>query len=302
MTPPANLLYIQDEGQLLKLRDSTRERRSDWLVRCIPNLFPALSQSGGRSLSRGLQGRFPHSKRAAKGAHEIIIESPVHDDHPHRANQEQIALWLQAAIDRVNVLGRTKNIVAVSVFRNHGREAGASIAHAHSQIIATPLVPPRVEEEQRALNSFHEETGRCALCYVRAAESNSERKILNTRYFSVFTPWASVFPFEFWIVPKRHSATIVDLSKEEIADLAKTIGSSFRALARLLSDPPYNLIFHLRPSTRREKTYHWHIEVYPKLSIHAGFELGTGMYINTLKPEAAAKALISRVECESKVD
>jgi UDPglucose--hexose-1-phosphate uridylyltransferase len=134
-------------------------------------------------------------------------------------------------------------------------------------------------------------TGECALCQIRAHEVKSPRKILSLPNFAVLTPWASVFPFEFWIIPRRHQSSVADLTFDEIEELANVFRVSFRALARLLSDPPYNLAFHLGPTNAHDDVYHWHIEVYPKLAIQAGFELGSGMYLNTMKPEAAAQAL-----------
>ena len=282
------------DNQILELKDRGRERRSDWLVRCIPNLYPALS-SAHSSLSLEKRTEFPHISRRAVGAHLIIIESPRHDDHPHHASERQIELWLHAAIDLVNELERAKYSKGVALFRNHGREAGASIAHAHSQIIATPVVPALMQQELRAMQKFQNEEGTCALCRIRAIEAKSERKILDMKNFTVFAPWASVFPFEFWIVPKRHWPKILGLSNDEIKDLSAAIKLSFRALANAVSDPPYNMIFHQSPSKSQDKAFHWHIEVYPKLSIHAGFELGTGTYINTLMPETAATALVSTI-------
>jgi UDPglucose--hexose-1-phosphate uridylyltransferase len=196
----------------------------------------------------------------------------------------------------VNELERTEPSKTVALFRNHQREAGASIAHAHSQIITTPIIPALIDQERRAMRRFQSEEGSCALCRIRATEAKSERKILDLKHFTVFAPWASIFPFEFWIVPKRHSPKIFNLSGDEIKDLSATIKLSFQALAKAVSDPPYNAIFHQSPSRSHDETFHWHIEVYPKLSIHAGFELGMGTYINSLKPEVAARALVSAAE------
>jgi len=295
LTPPAKLLYAPEDGKILELKDRGRQRRSDWLVRCIPNLYPALNSA---SVSHSLKNRtrFPHVSLRAIGTHLIIIESPKHDDHPHHASHKQIELWLRAAIDLMRELEKTRHSIAVSLFRNHGREAGASIAHPHSQIITTPIIPARIEQEHRAMRNFLNQEGVCALCRVRAAEAKSQRKILDEKNFTVFAPWASIFPFEFWIVPKRHSPKVIDLSSDEIKNLSVTIKSSLQALAIAVSDPPYNAIFHQSPSRSHEDVFHWHIEVYPKLSIHAGFELGTGTYINTLKPEIAARALTTIVK------
>ncbi len=293
LTPPAELLFAQSKGKILKLRDSGSRRRSDWLVRCVRNMYPALSPNS-RSVRGSVQGRFRYLRHRAEGFHEVLIESPSHNDHPHHAAQRQTELWLQGAIDRISALEGKRSTAAIALFRNHGKEAGASLTHAHSQIIASPMVPPKIQQEEQALKRIKKETGECALCQIRAAESRSERKILDQQDFTVFAPWASIFPFEFWIVPKRHSNTIVDLSQQEITSLATTIRLAFGALARTVLDPPYNSIFHLVPSMKAEG-FHWHLEVYPKLAIHAGFELGTGMYINSMKPEIAAKALAKSV-------
>jgi len=288
LTPPANLLFIRQPGGILKTADKGRTRRSDWVVRSIPNLYPAVSPVALRSKRND---QFPFLRQTAFGFHEIIIESPRHDDHPHRASQAQTKLWVEAAIDRVSDLSDRKGVESIVLFRNHGKEAGASITHAHSQIITTPIVPTRLREEYEALKRFRRTTGDCALCKIRAHEAKSPRRVLSSDDYDVITPWASVFPFEFWIIPKRHSPSIVGLSAGQVEELAKTLRLSLKALAGLLSDPPYNLAFHLAPTGAHDGVFHWHIEVYPKLAVWAGFELGSGMYINTMKPETAAQAL-----------
>jgi UDPglucose--hexose-1-phosphate uridylyltransferase len=288
LTPPANLLFIPHPGGVIRTFDKGHRRRSDWLVRCIPNLYPAVNTLASRTKR---SDQFPFMRRTAFGFHEIIIESPRHDDHPHRASQSQTKLWLDAAIDRVSDLSNREGVESIVLFRNHGKEAGASIAHAHSQIITTPVVPTRLEEEFEALKRFRRMTGNCALCKVRAHEAKSPRRVLSLYDYDVMTPWASVFPFEFWIIPKRHSSSIIGLSAREVEELAKALRLSLKALAGLLSDPPYNLAFHLAPTRAHDGVFHWHVEVYPKLAVWAGFELGSGMYINTMKPETAARAL-----------
>lgn len=287
LTPPANLLYFREKGRVAKSKDVGQPRRSDWVVRCVHNIFPALN-STARHLSPKIRSHFPYIDREPIGVHEVIIESPRHQDHPHRTNPGQIELWLEAAFDRMSQLGATRRIASFALFRNHGREAGASLAHAHSQLIGTAFVPTQIEREYEALKAFREKKGTCSLCQIAAIESKSERKILKTSDFVVIAPWASVFPFEFWIIPIKHSATF---SRGDLIGLSKVIWLSFGALAGAVSDPPYNSIFHLAPLQSRDDVFHWHLEVYPKLSVHAGFELGTGVYINTLKPEDAARAL-----------
>jgi UDPglucose--hexose-1-phosphate uridylyltransferase len=288
MTPPATLLYVARQNRLQKIAHEGPRRRSDWVVRCVPNMYPAvqLNRSGS-----GYSKRPPLAQRPAVGFHEIIIESPIHDDHPHRATQEQIAFWLRAAIDRVKDLARQKEVRSIVLFRNHGVEAGASIAHAHSQLITTPIVPPQIEEEYEALTRSRRIAGECALCQVVDREPKSPRGILSMTDFSVIAPWASLCPFEFWIMPKQHNSSIVKLRSTQVEELSKILHISLVGLAELLSDPPYNLVFHFGPTKAKGNAFHWHIRVYPKLSIQAGFELGSGIYINTMKPEAAAQAL-----------
>jgi UDPglucose--hexose-1-phosphate uridylyltransferase len=267
-------------------------RRSDWLVRCVNNIYPALN-STARRRSLTIKSHFPYLEREPVGVHEVIIESPRHQDHPHRAKPEQVRLWLEAAIDRMSQMSVDRRIASFALFRNYGREAGASLAHAHSQLIGTAFVPTQIEQEYQALKAFREKRSICALCQIATSEPRSERRILKTPDFVVIAPWASIFPFEFWIIPTKHKGRF---SRGDLGELSKVIWLSFGALADAVSDPPYNSIFHLAPSRSREEVFHWHLEVYPKLSIHAGFELGTGTYINTLKPEDAAKALAFTVK------
>ena len=288
LTPPATLLYISRGDTILKAKDDDGERRSDWAVRCVPNKYPIVGLVGYRSERFN---NFPLRRRSGVGFHEVVIESPQHDDHPHRASRKQIELWLNAANDRVRYFAKHKEVASVVMFRNYGKDAGASIAHAHSQIITTPIIPKRIRQEHAAFKLSRKTSGDCALCHVRLREIKSPRRILATPNFSIIAPWASVFPFEFWIIPKIHRVSPVELTDHEVEELADVLQISLTALASLLSDPPYNLVFHMGPAKTHDKLYHWHIKVYPKLSTQAGFELGSGMYINTVMPEVAAEVL-----------
>ena len=179
----------------------------------------------------------------------------------------------------------------MSIFRNHGQQAGASLSHAHSQIIATPFVPTLIQQEMDASKAFYEEKGKCVFCDIIEKESKSPRLIHENTDFVVFAPYASINPMEFWIVPKKHAANILNLDDAEVSALAKALKSSLKALKDLVNDPPYNYGFHLAVNKDAQNYYHWHLEVYPKLSIWAGFELSTGTYINTVPPETAAEGL-----------
>lgn len=179
----------------------------------------------------------------------------------------------------------------VSIFRNQGVEAGASLSHAHSQIIATPFVPKTVEEEMKSSRKYWAEDRECIFCRILKKERKGPRFILEDSSFVVFAPWASINPMEFWILPKKHDATLLDMSRSEVKSLADTLKNCLCGLKKLVNDPPYNYGFHLAINKDANEYYHWHLEVYPKLAIWAGFEKSTGIYINTVTPEAAAESL-----------
>lgn len=286
LTPPATLLYVFEDGELKKIRDEDGNRRGDWIVRCIPNLYPAFMPPEHES-ARFSQTECCHVSIDALGHHEVLVESPNHDEHPGVARISQLVLMINALRDRCLFLMGKDYVRYVSIFRNHGASAGASLSHAHSQIIATPIIPRILGEEKVASERYYEEKGRCVFCDIVGMEAKSERFIWENNEFVVFAPWAPTNPFEFWIFPKRHQSTILELTDSEIRGLAEALRVSLGGLRSLLNDPPYNYGFHMIP----EKYYHWHIEVYPKLAVWAGFEKSTGMYINTMPPEEAAKNL-----------
>ncbi|MEM3591921.1 MAG: DUF4921 family protein [Candidatus Bathyarchaeia archaeon] len=286
LTPPASLIYFMEDDGLKKDHDKNGDRRKDWIIRCIPNLYPAFSPQNSES-SSSFQGDYIHVSRGAFGYHEVLIESPNHDEHLGVARITQLTHVLNALKDRVSFFMSKEYVKYVSIFRNHGVSAGASLSHAHSQIIATPILPKILEEERSASERHYAEKGHCVFCKIIEVEAKSERFIWENADFLVFAPWAPINPFEFWIFPKRHQSSILELTGEETRYLAEALRISFGGLRSLLNDPPYNLGFHMIP----EKHYHWHIEVYPKLAIWAGFEKSTGMYINTMPPEEAARNL-----------
>jgi UDPglucose--hexose-1-phosphate uridylyltransferase len=294
LTPRAVLLYLTDgRGGVSKARDTRTRRIRGWSIRCFPNLYPALSP---RSRLVERRSSVLHVSRPGKGYHEIVVESPDHGEHPGVARLGQLKLVLRGYLDRLSALSNEPSVRYVSIFRNHGLEGGASLSHAHSQIIGTPLVPKTIEDELRVSRAFWKKRNACAYCRLVSIERRSPRLIHENDYFVAIAPWASIFPFEFWIVPKRHSPSLSSIRADEIGSLAVTMRATLGSLAAALGDPPYNYGFHTSPSVGRHHYYHWHLEVYPRLSRLAGFELSTGMYINTLLPEAAARLLRARVK------
>ncbi|MEM2904858.1 MAG: galactose-1-phosphate uridylyltransferase [Candidatus Bathyarchaeia archaeon] len=284
-TPPATLLYMPSNGGITKTADTAEgPRQEGWLVRSFPNLYPALRPREAVILP---SEEFAF-RRDAVGAHEVLVESPRHDEHPGAARLPQLRLVVEAYIDKVRELSRW---AYVQVFRNHGEEAGASLSHAHSQIIATPMVPRLLVEELEASRAYWEEKGRCPHCLILTLERGGDRFIYENDHFLALSPWAAVYPFEFWILPKRHQSTLLELQAEEKANLTRALRVCLGALAQVLNDPPYSYGLHIAPSAGGYSLYHWHLEVYPKLTLQAGFENSTGMFINVTPPEDAAQSL-----------
>jgi len=286
-TPPAVLVYLKGEKGVVKEKDTDGLRHKDWLIRCVPNLYSAFSPpEKGESFKSG----------KAVGHHEVLIESPDHSEHPAVARISQLVHVVNGYVDRLKALSSQPYVKYVSIFRNHGLDAGASLSHAHSQIIAMPTMPAIPGDELRASKKFHEEHGTCVFCGILEKEKSGPRFIWENESFVAFAPWAAVHPFEFWILPKKHQATLLDIELEAIEDLAGALKTCLGGLKSLLNDPPYNFGFHIAPSAEADKFYHWHLEVYPKLTIWAGFEKSTGMYINVVPPEDAAQNLKDAIE------
>jgi UDPglucose--hexose-1-phosphate uridylyltransferase len=295
-TPPATLVYIPSDGKIRKERDENGFRHKNWLIRCVPNMYPAFTPPNNEE--KGEEKEDLTSARAI-GHHEVIIESPHHDEHPGVAKTSQLVHVVNAYIDRLREFSAKNYVKYVSIFRNHGQEAGASLSHAHTQIIATPIIPKIVKEELRTSENFWAKKKNCIFCDILQKERESTRLIWESDGFVVFAPWASVHPFEFWIFPRRHQCCLLDLSHSEIKDLAKTMRVSLGGLKTLLNDPPYNFGFH-QITCGTKNHYHWHLEVYPRLAIWAGFEKSTGMFINTVSPEHAAASLKEAFLAEEK--
>jgi UDPglucose--hexose-1-phosphate uridylyltransferase len=295
LTPPAVLLYLKSNGEIVKDKDLEEFRHKNWLIRCIPNLYPAFAPpENSADAQRAMKN---DNFGLAVGHHEVLVESPKHDDDPADTEISQLIHLTSGYIDRLRDLSEKTYVKYVSIFRNYGKEAGASLTHAHSQIIATPIVPRTIREELSAANDFWRKNGKCVFCNILEKESVGQRLISENSDFSVFSPYASVHPMEFWIFPKKHNSNLLDLSGPEIESFAGILKSSLKGLKDLVNDPPYNYGFHLSLDNDTKKYYHWHLEVYPQLSIWAGFEKSTGIYINTVLPETAAAELKRTIHC-----
>ncbi|HAM40453.1 MAG TPA: galactose-1-phosphate uridylyltransferase [Candidatus Omnitrophica bacterium] len=262
---------------------------SDWSLRVIPNKFPALRIEGELGL-RGL-GLFDLSNGI--GAHEVIIETPDHRRQMADLTLPELEQTLGVFRARSLDLRGDRRLKYTLIFKNFGRDAGASLEHSHSQLIALPIIPKRVMEELKGAARYAEFRGRCPYCDMLHQElEEDERLVAENKGFLAFCPFVSSFPFETWILPRAHHSDFAAITQEGLGDLARILKDVLLRLRHGLSDPPYNFILHtapIEPQPREE--YHWHIELTPKLTQVAGFEWGTGFYINPTPPELAAKVL-----------
>jgi UDPglucose--hexose-1-phosphate uridylyltransferase len=293
MTPPAVLVYIKSDQRIRRTKDEDDFRHKNWLIRVIPNLYPAFSPPKGRISRKQITKN--ENLAAAVGHHEVLVESPNHDEGPANAPIPQLVHVINGYMDRLRELSVKPYVQYVSIFRNHGLEAGASLSHAHSQIIATPFVPKTVKEEMDASKKLWRQNKKCVFCDILEKERDGPRFVLENSKFMVFTPYASVNPMEFWIFPTNHENSLLDMSHSETKTFAETLKTCLCRLKTLVNDPPYNYGFHIALDEEAHDYYHWHLEVYPRLAIWAGFEKSTGVYINTMTPETAAESMRKNV-------
>jgi UDPglucose--hexose-1-phosphate uridylyltransferase len=229
------------------------------------------------------------------GAHEVIIETPDHDRALAAMSEADIERVLWAYRERMLDLKRDFRLRYIVVFKNHGAAAGATLEHTHSQLIALPIVPDFAREELDGARAHFRVKERCVFCdIVRQDLADMKRVVLENAEAVAIAPYAPRFAFETWLLPKRHSARFEEAPRSEYESVARLLKSVLQRMNRALESPPYNLIVHTAPfSDAVEDLFHWHIEVMPKITRVAGFEWGTGFYINPTPPEEAAQVLRS---------
>jgi UDPglucose--hexose-1-phosphate uridylyltransferase len=278
-TPPEVLAY----------RASGMANEPGWTTRVVPNKFPALRVEG--ELNR--QGDGLYDKMTGIGAHEVLIETPDHMLTLSEVEEKRIEDLFWAFRDRILDLKRDQRLRYVLFFKNHGESAGATLEHSHSQLIALPVVPRRVQEEIDGSKKYFDYKERCVYCdIVRQEITDVSRLVIETDYFLVVSPYAPRFPFETWIIPKLHHSQFETMSPPALANLASVMKATLRKIDKTLERPPYNFIVHTSPLQEPPMAYyHWHIEIIPKLTRVAGFEWGSGFYINPTPPEESAKFL-----------
>lgn len=260
-----------------------------WDQRVFPNLFPALAVGApGEPL-----GEPPFRSRPGVGAHEVVVESPLHNERMDEMAPARIERVLRVWRERSVALKSIPGIEGLIVFKNFGDDAGTSLVHPHSQIMATPVVPPLVRRRLEVATRHHESTGRCVYEDLWEAElREGARVVLDADAHVAVAPFASRSPFEVWILPKEHAASFEHGDEDGLPELAGIIRGVLGALRIAADDPDFNLIVHSAPAHEETKpSFHWHLEIAPRATTAAGFELGSGTSINPVPPEEAARML-----------
>lgn len=260
-----------------------------WQVRVVPNKFPALKiEEKPERSAEGLYDRV-----GGFGAHEVIVENPDHHKEFADLRDDEAELVLRTYRDRCLDLRRDPRIKYILIFKNYGRESGASMEHPHAQLIALPIVPSRVQSEVRGAEKHAEYAERCLFCDMLQQERGEKSRIVFSEDgFTALAPFAARFPFETWILPSHHESSFDRISDGGLRSLARMTKRVLGRLRDKLGDPAYNYMIHTSPINAKEsESFHWHIEIIPHLTRVAGFELGSGFYINPTPPELAAERL-----------
>jgi len=281
LTPPEIYAFRDKE---------TKKDKPGWWVRVVPNKYPVLGVEGQlRRTGVGL-----YDKMDGIGAHEVIIETPEHRKEMNELSDDkklEDIIWMFR--ERIVDLKKDMRLEYILIFKNRGSTAGATISHPHSQLIALPMVPVRVQQEMRGAKSYYDYKERCVFCDIIQQEiSDQIRIVTETEHFIAICPFASRFPFEIWILPKYHCARFEDIQRNDVSSLVQIMKTVLTKLDIALDRPPYNYLIHTLPLKEANQVYyHWHIELIPRLIKIAGFEWGTGCYVNPTPPENSARYL-----------
>ena len=280
MTPPEVAARRPDGGE---------PNGPGWSLRVVPNKFPALRIEG--DLNR--QGQGIYDLMNGVGAHEVIIETPDHKKDLADFGTDEFIPLLELYQERCRDLRKDPRFRYLLIFKNFGESAGASLSHPHTQLIALPVVPKRVLEEIQHADHYFDQKERCLFCdLIHQEMADGERILLETEQVICFAPYAARFPFELWILPKSHSADFTEAGPETLRDFAQILRQVLQRIKTVLHNPSYNFMLHTSPlEPSPHEGYHWHLEIMPRLTRVAGFEWGSGFYLNPTPSELAARYL-----------
>lgn len=262
-----------------------------WETRTVPNKFPALKNEP--DIDRTGVGMFDMMNGV--GEHEVIIEDRDHNKHLADLDIDQIKKVINVYKKRSITLGNDERFKYVLIFKNYGLAAGASLEHSHTQLISLPVVPKRVMEELECTHKYFDYKERCLFCdIIKQEQEYCHREICENNDFVAFSPFASRSPFEISIIPKVHQAYFSDIEDKQIESFSWILKEILMRMKKALNNPPYNFIVHTTPLNGNDDVqeyYHWHVEIMPKVNRIAGFEWGSGFYINPTSPETASRYL-----------
>lgn len=258
--------------------------KKNWKVRLIPNKFPALCKTP----FKGEEGKGMFRHYRPHGYHEVLVETPEHDKVFHELSDEQLELCFSVMIKRYKKLLDDKGTVYVTVFKNEGKMAGASLGHTHSQIISSPVFPKKISEKMTAAEKYYQKEEGCPYCSIIKEERKiKERMVAENEDFFVICPYASTWPYETWILPKKHVSDISELNEAQVKSMIRIMKKLLGNYTKLFGNLPYHIVYNSFP---KSDFWHFHIEIFPTLKIYGGFEY-FGLYVNEVLPEYAAKKL-----------
>ncbi len=275
-----------EETELEVLRTPDNE---PWQVRIVGNRFPALSSQG--ALERQYRGLV--RQISGVGYHEVVVESPHHNTCAAIQTPQEVARVFQTFVERGWMLQNDRRIEYILFFKNHGRNAGASLVHPHAQLVAMPIVPNDVRARADAARQHFDEAGVCAFCEMLQEEIELQTRIVaESEHFVAFAPYASSSPFNLWIMPRAHMASFLHIQPAEVEDLGRIVHQVTRKLYFGLNNPDYNYAIRTAPLSDLGAPYlHWYLTIVPRISYAAGFEIGSGIFINPSLPEECAEYL-----------
>jgi UDPglucose--hexose-1-phosphate uridylyltransferase len=279
-------------AEVLAWREGGPANAPGWSVRVVPNRHPMLRIEGGMEI----RSDGPFAVRDGLGAHEVIVETPLHDQPLHALDADHLWRVLWAWRTRLQDLKRDSRFASIVIFKNHGRAAGARLDHSHSQLAAYPILPPAVAEKVQTGVRHLEATGRCIFCDVTAEELSDRRRIIcDHDAILAIAPFASRVPFETWLMPRAHEPRFEETDNVTLERLAIAIRSVLSGIDWALERPAYNLVLHSAPLTgEADRAFHWHLEILPRVTRYSGLELGSAMHRNPVAPEEAARVLRDR--------
>jgi len=261
----------------------------EWKIRCVPNKFPALSQSQKLERHSSIFGNMI----SGFGMHDVVIEHPRHDAVIALMSDCEVEDIIRTYKNRYDFMKQIKGVEAVTVFKNHGAGAGTSQEHPHSQIIATPIVPPQIRNRMDSAIRYFDLAGGCVFCQMLENElKEKKRVIMESEKFVAFLPFAGASPFATWIFPRRHTASFSLIDDTEIKELARSLKFVLSRLYYGLENPDFN--YTIRSISSHESNveyFHWYLSIMPRITLPAGFELGSGIFINSSLPEESAEFL-----------